>query len=72
MALIISRKNGQSVMVDGCATITVYCTSNVSLHIEAPRDVHILRGELKAKEENDGCRLGQASAGASIQLKGQC
>lgn len=53
MALILSRRSGQTVMVDGCATITVYAKGNVKLHIEAPESTHVLRGELAEKEMKD-------------------
>lgn len=53
MALILSRRDGQAIMVDGCATITVYSKSIVKLHIEAPAETHVLRSELAEKEKLD-------------------
>jgi carbon storage regulator CsrA len=53
MSLILSRKSGQSVIVDGCATITIYGSGNVRLKIDAPQETHVLRGELAQQETTD-------------------
>lgn len=53
MSLVLSRRSGQTVVVDGCATITVYASSNVRLKIDAPPHVHIRRGELVDKRKED-------------------
>ena len=45
MGLVIKRKDGQKVVI-GNTTVTVYGAKNVSLHIQAPADVHIRRAEL--------------------------
>lgn len=53
MALVLNRKAGQTVIIDGCVTITVYSAANVRLKIDAPAEVNIRRGELEAKETID-------------------
>jgi len=50
MALVLSRKDGQSVYVDGCAKITVYSSTKVRVMIEAPETTHIRRGELPERK----------------------
>lgn len=55
--LVLRRKVGESIVVSGKITITINRIegNRVSLGIEAPADVHILRGELqKAVEESLG------------------
>ena len=54
MALVLSRKDGQSVYVDGCAKITVYSSTKVRVMIEAPETTHIRRGELPERNEGNG------------------
>jgi carbon storage regulator len=48
--LVLSRKPGEKVVIDGGITITVvdFNGSRVKIGIEAPADVAILRGELVA------------------------
>ena len=50
--LILSRKSGQQILVGDGSVITVNGTQGgrVSLAIEAPRDVRILRGELRERD----------------------
>jgi carbon storage regulator len=50
--LVLSRKVGEKILVGDDITITVQRVAGgrVSLAIEAPRDVRILRGELDAYE----------------------
>jgi carbon storage regulator len=50
--LVLSRKVGEKIVVGDDITITVQRVAGgrVSLAIEAPRDVRILRGELDAFE----------------------
>ena len=51
--LVLSRKPGEKVVIDGGITITVVevIGGRVKLGIEAPADVVILRGELVAGRE---------------------
>ena len=51
--LVLSRKAGEKLVIDNQIVITVQrITGNrVSLGIEAPRDVHIARGELQPVPE---------------------
>jgi carbon storage regulator CsrA len=53
--LVISRKNGESVYIGGRVKITVEVVcgqrGKVRLHIDAPRDVLVLRGELLPHDE---------------------
>ena len=48
--LVLSRKPGQKLVIDDRITIVInkIVGNRVSLGIEAPDDVHIMRGELKA------------------------
>jgi carbon storage regulator len=48
--LVLSRKPGEKVVIDGNITITVveFNGGRVKIGIEAPADVAILRGELVA------------------------
>lgn len=53
--LILQRKKGESVVLDGNITVSILDVSaeGVKLAVEAPRDVTILRSELiKAAEVN--------------------
>lgn len=51
--LVLSRKPGEKVVIDGSITITVmeFIGGRVKIGIEAPADVAILRGELVAGRE---------------------
>jgi carbon storage regulator len=54
--LVLSRKNGESIVIDGTITVTVLAfTGNVvRLGIEAPKEISILRSELSPKiQENE-------------------
>jgi carbon storage regulator CsrA len=54
--LILSRKVGQKLVIDDNITIVInrIAGNRVSIGIEAPKDVHILRGELdKIRREFD-------------------
>lgn len=48
--LVLSRKSGERVVIDNKITIVINRISGnrVTLGIDAPDDVHILRGELEA------------------------
>jgi carbon storage regulator len=50
--LVLTRKAGERVVIDGGITITVLSARNGRLRIgvEAPHDVMVLRGELLGKE----------------------
>jgi len=53
MALILSRRAGETIHIGSSITITI-CQlkkSQVSLAIEAPKDVTILREEVKRRNE---------------------
>lgn len=52
-ALVISRRPGEEIIIDGPARILIADSSHgrVKVRIEADKDVKILRGEL---EERDG------------------
>ena len=53
MGLVLSRREGDVVLI-GNAKVTVGQVKNgiVRLHVEAPKDVKILRGELKPHPMN--------------------
>ncbi len=46
--LVLSRKAGEEIVIDGNIRVTVVALQNgrVKVGIDAPRDVHIVRGEL--------------------------
>ncbi|MEZ6073863.1 MAG: carbon storage regulator [Pirellulales bacterium] len=54
--LVLSRKIGQSIVIDGNVTITVNRIGGkrITLGIEAPNDVRVVRGELRPFGENAG------------------
>jgi carbon storage regulator len=67
--LILSRKAGDSLMIDGGVRIVVLGVegSSVRLGIDAPTDVRVLRGEIlkQVERENERARVSLASrAGA--------
>lgn len=51
--LVLSRKEGERLVIGGNITLVVtkICGNRVTVGIEAPADVKIFRGELKADEE---------------------
>lgn len=52
--LVLSRKVGQSIVIDGNVTITINRVGGkrITLGIEAPDNVRVLRGELRPFGEN--------------------
>jgi carbon storage regulator len=66
--LILSRKAGDSVMIDGGVRIVVLGVegSSVRLGIDAPTDVRVLRGEIlkQVERENERARVSLASRAA--------
>jgi carbon storage regulator len=66
--LILSRKAGDSVMIDGGVRIVVLGVegSSVRLGIDAPADVRVLRGEIvkQVERENERARVSLASRAA--------
>jgi carbon storage regulator CsrA len=65
--LVLSRKVGQRVVIDGRITLVINQISGnrVAVGIEAPDDVHIIRGELKRQWEDSSCAdeaVGQVTA----------
>ena len=52
--LILSRKAGESIQIDGQSKITIVTVSGnrVKVGIEAPEEVQILRSELRDSREN--------------------
>lgn len=61
--LVLSRKVGQKLVIDDNITIVInrIAGNRVSIGIEAPSDVHIMRGEL------DKIRRGFAEDGAETE-----
>lgn len=50
MALVLSRKSGEKIIINDNITITVHKHGDkVRLEIDAPKDVKILREELKRR-----------------------
>jgi len=62
--LVLSRKKQESIVIDAQVTITVLRIkgSQVQIGIEAPREVHVVRGELKQREAAAPNRHDSASA----------
>lgn len=55
MGVTLSRKNGESVICGDVVVRVVRCGgARVSLNIEAPKSVKILRSELVNKDQQDG------------------
>ena len=52
--LVLSRKTGESIQIDGQIKITIVTVSGnrVKVGIEAPEEVQILRSELRDSREN--------------------
>jgi carbon storage regulator len=63
--LILSRKAGDSLMIDGGVRIVVLGVegSSVRLGIDAPADIRVLRGEIlnQVERENERARVSLAS-----------
>ena len=66
--LVLSRKVGQRIVIDENVTIVINKVSGnrVSLGIEAPEDVHIMRGELKQIRDE----FATPAAGTVDEVKG--
>jgi carbon storage regulator len=60
--LVLSRKSGERIVIDNKITIVINRISGnrVTLGIEAPENVHILRGELEAIAKEFGVPEDQA------------
>lgn len=55
MGVTLSRKNGESIVCGDVIVRVVKCGgARVSLNIEAPRSVKILRSELVEKDQHNG------------------
>lgn len=52
--LVLSRKLGESVMIDGQVEVTIVALegNRVRLGINAPRDIPVLRGELEPHDHS--------------------
>lgn len=52
--LVLSRKEGEKLVIGDNIVLVVskICGNRITLGIEAPADVKILRGELKSQSEN--------------------
>lgn len=59
--LVLSRRNGQQIQVGDDVTITIVevCGQTVRIGIEAPRQVNIVRTELRDTEVKDNGRADQ-------------
>ena len=66
--LILSRKAGDSLVIDGGVRVIVLGVegSSVRLGIDAPSDVRVLRGEIlkQVERENERARVSLDSRGA--------
>jgi carbon storage regulator len=54
--LVLSRRNGESIVIDGKITVTVVEIrgGQIRLGIEAPKEVPVRREEVRAKKEPVG------------------
>ena len=57
--LVLSRKEGEKLVIDGNITwvVTKIAGNRVTVGIEAPADVKIFRGELKPSEQKEQPKL---------------
>ena len=56
LMLVLTRKEGEAILVDGPAKIQVVRGgSSTRLAIEAPRETKILRAELALQDKEDDC-----------------
>lgn len=55
MALVLGRKPGESIIINGNIRVTVIKTEDslLRLSIEAPKEVSIVREEMLTKEQTD-------------------
>lgn len=53
--LVLSRKVGEKLVIDGNITVVInrIVGNRITLGIEAPEHVHIVRGELHDKQDRD-------------------
>ena len=60
--LVLSRKQGQQIMVGSSVVVTIVRVSGdkVRIGIEAPDDMRVLRGELQPHDELAGATLSVA------------
>lgn len=63
--LVLSRKVGERVVIDGRVTVVVtrVVGNRVTLGIDAPSDVHVLRGELQGEPRGASVELAPAPGG---------
>ena len=73
--LVLSRKSGQSIKIGDTITVVIHRISGnrVTIGLEAPRDMRIIRGELKPFEEadddaEDGGPLSHSNRGSPISI----
>ncbi|RJX36945.1 carbon storage regulator [Paenibacillus pinisoli] len=65
--LVLSRKNGESLMINGDIEVTILDVSNdvVKIGIKAPKEVEILRKELYAEVE----QMNMSAEGSAISTE---
>lgn len=63
--LVLQRKRGEEILIDGCIRVKILSTkgNSVRIGIEAPDDVSILRGEL------DACQLDAAGTSTTVEVE---
>lgn len=68
--LILSRKSGDSLLIDGGVRIVVLGVegNSVRLGIDAPTDVRVMRGEIinQVERENERARVSVPSRAAEV------
>lgn len=69
--LVLSRKVGQSIVIDGNITVTINRVGGkrITLGIEAPKEVRVVRGELRPFGENAS---GKDDAATSVECEVEC
>ena len=67
MGLILTRKPGESIVIDGKTTVTVHGSSNVRVVIEAPSNVTVVRSEvLKRKHVQNRVATPEGESGRQV------
>lgn len=64
MGLVLSRKPGESIVIDGKTTVTVHGSHNMRVVVEAPSSVSVIRSELlKRKHVQDRVATPEGESG---------
>ncbi|MBU6173412.1 MAG: carbon storage regulator [Planctomycetes bacterium] len=69
--LVLSRKEGERIVIGNNITLVVSKVSGnrVTIGIEAPKDIKVVRGELSDSDESVGTKPGLQKEARSIALR---